>query len=52
MVPTKTKQLQVNLANERGDAQWMQDTMSRECRKLGCDTKLCDGELHLVDFLS
>ncbi|KAK2159114.1 hypothetical protein LSH36_158g03022 [Paralvinella palmiformis] len=47
MVPTETKQLRVNLACER-DLEWMQETMSRECKKLGCDTRLCGRELHLV----
>jgi poly-gamma-glutamate synthesis protein (capsule biosynthesis protein) len=47
MVPTETKHLRVNLAGD-ADVKWLQETMSRECQKFGCNTKLSDKELHLV----
>lgn len=47
MIPTHTKHLRVNRANEEG-IKWLTKTMSRECKKFGSDVKRVDDELHLV----
>lgn len=47
MVPTQIMHLRVNKAKEEG-INWLLKTMSRECRKFGCDVKRVDDELHLV----
>ena len=48
MIPTITRQLRVNLCSNDADVNWLQSTMSRECRKLGCDVKLASNELDLL----
>ena len=47
MVPTQIRHLRVNKAREEG-IQWLTKTMSKECKKFGCDVKRVDDELHLV----
>lgn len=47
MVPTQIMHLCVNRAREEG-IKWLMKTMSKECRKFGCDVERVDGELHLV----
>lgn len=47
MVPTQIKHLRVNKAKEEG-VKWLVKTMSRECRKFGCDVRRVDDEIHLV----
>ncbi|XP_074638289.1 putative polyglutamine synthesis accessory protein MT0602 isoform X3 [Acropora palmata] len=47
MVPTQTIHLCVNKAKEDG-IKWLMSTMSRECKKFGCDVRRVGDELHLV----
>lgn len=47
MVPTQTKHLRVNKAEEEG-VKWLVKTMSRECKRFGCDVRRVDNEIHLV----
>ena len=47
MVTTETKHLKVNRAKER-DIEWMASTMSRECKKLGCNVQRAGSDLNLV----
>lgn len=48
MVPTELKQLRVNRCRREDDVGWLQNTMSCECRRLGCDIKRVGNELQLV----
>ena len=47
MVPTQIKHMRVNKAEEEG-IQWLVKTMSKECKKFGCDVKRVNDEIHLV----
>jgi len=48
LTPTRIRHLRVDICHEDADIDWMHKTMSRECRKFGCDVKRVGNKLHLV----
>lgn len=48
MVPTKIKHLKVHECLQEEDIAWVHSTMSRECRRLGCDVVRQGNELILT----
>lgn len=48
MLPTTIKLLRVQECLKEDDIAWIHSTMSRECRRLGCDIKREGNELILT----